>query len=68
MLKLNKMRDIFHRHNVQVSPDVCDDINNDIHSLISGLAIRCEECNIKRLTSDIYNQIFCDSDSDTKIK
>jgi len=48
------LKSIFKDYGIQMSKDVIDLLNTDIHRQIVKMAIRCEKGNVKRITQETY--------------
>ena len=55
MFQINKqyIKNCFKESNVQLSREALDDIVSHLRMQVSQMALRCKDCNIKRLTSDL---------------
>ena len=49
------LKSIFKDYGIQMSKDVIDLLNTDIHRQIVRMAIRCEKGNVKRITQETYH-------------
>ena len=49
-----EIREIFHQHNIQLSPTALDMIVDDMRRQVRMMALRCNKGNVKRLTEDLY--------------
>ena len=57
MTQINKsyIKQCFKQERVQLSSESLDMIVNILRRKVSAMAIRCSECNIKRLTPDLIH-------------
>ena len=49
-----EIKDIFHRHNVQLGPGAYEMLEDDMRRRVRLMAMRCKKGNVKRLTEDLY--------------
>jgi len=51
---VKKTKDIFHQHNVQLSAEMMNMLDEHIARSLTNMAKRCKEGNVKRLTPDLF--------------
>ena len=55
IIKVNKLKDRFHREGVQINTIAVCMINDEIEKLIENKVNKCKFNNIKRLTGELYH-------------
>ena len=52
-----QIKDIFRKHKVQINKDAMEMILVEMNKKVESIALRCNNGNIKRLTSDLFYMV-----------